>query len=824
MRPLRPLVLRIAVALALVLFLGVLLTNLAGIGSPGEPRALVLSAAATWLLEYLVLLLALRARAPSLSRALEGRGEQDAALLSSATADAVRLPAFVSLALFIAGSAGTVLTVVAALVTRRLPEDVALALVGFGIGLALLGAQLAFAFTARATPDLVSRLGGPADTGVSGTLRGKILVLGVGIGAMAVLLLSPLGYLRHRQEVAGEMAREAARAAEAAVAEAAGRPAAELAEAVSRQARAPAAVLSAAGRLLASAGPIPEASPLPPRPGVEWNGSGWVVVREAGPAGFVAVELTEDALLAHLSAFSQALFFAALLSLLGAALLAWLAADALTLPFRTLGQAADRIAAGDLTVSPPSVSADEMGQLAGQFRRMAQGLTGLVRDVQAASAQVTDEAAQAGSIGERVRRGAIEQHDGVQEVYGAIEDMERSMAQVSRGLVGLSDYVAVTSRTVSETAAAFEEVQHKAGELEQSMTAALSDVEGLGSAGRDAEARLTALEDLAARSGGTLAEVKASVAGLERAAGESESTAAAVAEAAERAGVVMEGTVHGIETLRGAVADAHQRITALGRRSDDIDQVVDFISEVAGRTNLLSLNASIIAAQAGEHGKTFAVVADQIRDLAAQIARSTKSIEDIIHAVREDVGGTAALIDRGDGLAVEGVQLARNSLESLAEIRRSTARGRETAAAIRAAVQAHALSSRDVANLVEMVAEGSRAVATAVQLVGRSVGGVHSVSRGVTGTADRVARALEEQTGLGKQQLESLARLEKMIREITEAVQNHNAATQHVKKALEALSQAAGEHQSAVHGLSSVAEQLGSRARSLADRVHRFKV
>ena len=93
--------------------------------------------------------------------------------------------------------------------------------------------------------------------------------------------------------------------------------------------------------------------------------------------------------------------------------------------------------------------------------------------------------------------------------------------------------------------------------------------------------------------------VKTSVTGLERAAGESEATAAAVSEAADRAGVVMEGTVHGIETLRGAVSDAHQRIAALGRRSDDIDKVVDFISEVAGRTNLLSLNASIIAAQAG---------------------------------------------------------------------------------------------------------------------------------------------------------------------------------------------------------------------------------
>jgi methyl-accepting chemotaxis protein len=526
----------------------------------------------------------------------------------------------------------------------------------------------------------------------------------------------------------------------------------------------------------------------------------------------------------RLRPFAWSLLVAMLAAFLACAALAWLAAGAITLPFRALDNAADRIASGDLTAAPASTSADEMGRLAAQFRRMAQGLTVLVREVQAASEKVSTGATEAGSIGEQVRRGALEQQDGVRTVQTAVDAMESSMALASQGLGGLSDYVSATSQTVGEMARAFDVVQKKAAELEQAMAGALGDVEGLGAAGRDAEGRLGALETLAARSSGTLEEVKGSVAGLERAATDSESTAAAVAEMADRAGLVVEGTLRGIEILRGAVADAHQRIAALGRRSDDIDQVVDFISEVAGRTNLLSLNASIIAAQAGEHGKAFAVVADQIRDLASQIARSTKSIGDIIHAVREDVEGTASLIDRGDALAAEGVQLARDSLGALAEIRRSTARGRDTAAGIRTAVQAHAQSSREVANLVELVADGSRAVAAAVQLVGRSVSSVHSISRAATGMADRVARTLEEQSGIGKRQLESLSGLESMIQEITKAVESHAVATQNVKKALQDLSRAAGQHESVVHGLSGISERIGSSARALSERVHRFKV
>jgi methyl-accepting chemotaxis protein len=834
MRPLHALVRKVALAEAVVLVFGLLLVFGSLALEPGQGRAIVLGAVFCWALLVAAAFAAVRTLGGPLGDALRApSGPIDLELANRAVTSAMLLPARTSWLLLVTGGVGTSLTVLSAFVGRLLPGDEAVACLALGLGIALLAAMVGFGVLAGGLPALVAILEVPTDDRPPGSMRNKIVVLGLGMSAIAVLLVASVGYLQHRAAVIAEVQRTAVRLADSGASQLAGRPAAELAQMVSRDTGAPVQVVAGDGTVLARSTPEPgearralfpaDLAPGKPAAGVSAIPRGWVVTREAR-AGFLQVYLDRAEVLDRMWPFTRAILLAALIAFIGTGLLAWLAASAITLPFRDLGSAADRIAAGDLTASPPSVSADEVGRLAAQFRRMAQGLTGLVREVQTATENVSSGALEAGAIGDRVRRGALEQHAGVRSVQSAVDAMEGSVAQVARGLGGLSDYVSGTSRAVGEMAEAFEEVQRKAVELERAMAAALSEVEGLGTAGRDAEARLTALENLAARSGGTLAEVKASVTGLERAAGESEGTAAAVAEAADRAGVVMEGTVHGIETLRGAVADAHSRIAALGRRSDDIDQVVDFISEVAGRTNLLSLNASIIASQAGEHGKAFAVVADQIRDLAAQIARSTKSIGDIIHAVREDVEGTAALIDRGDALAVEGVQLAKNSVEALTEIRRSTARGRETAAGIRTAVQTHAQSTREVANLVEMVAEGSRAVASAVQLVGRSVGGVHSVSRGVTGMADRVARTLEEQAGLGRRQLENLTRLETMIQEITRAVENHNVATQKVKKALEALSQTAGHHESAVHGLAGVADQINSSAVALSERVNRFKV
>jgi methyl-accepting chemotaxis protein len=766
-------------------------------------------------------LVVVRAARP-LRRAAAAGWEVPAAEATRAAAAGHRLPAVAAAAVGLAAAAAFA----AILATGAAGEaDLRAAAAAVGLAAALLSAMLAYSLAAaaiaKATEALAAR-----EVASRGTVRGKILVLALGLATVAVLLFAATGYVRYRRDVDREYVEATVRAQQGAVAAAAGRGDPELAERVWLVTASPSALLGRGGAIVArfGAAEIPfERASAAPLGAVQLEG-GWLVTSRAPGGGVVASWLSEAPLWARRRAFWGELARAALVVYAATALLGWLAARAITLPLRSLGRAADRIASGDLTASPASVSRDEMGRLAGDFRRMTLGLKALVSDVQSASEGVSLGARETEAIGDRVRSGALEQHGGVVAVQGAVEAMDGSVKLVARGVGGLSEYVSATTRAMAEMAAAFEDVQRKGGELQRAMDGAARDVDQLATSGREAEGRLAELEALAGHAGGTLDAVKASVTGLERAAGESETTAAAVAEMAERAGGVVEETVHGIETLRAAVSDAHRRIADLGRRSDDIHHVVDFISEVAGRTNLLSLNASIIAAQAGEHGKAFAVVADQIRDLAAQIARSTKSIGDIIHAVREDVEGTAALIDRGDALAVEGVQLARNSLEALGRIQRSTASGRDTAAAIRGAVEAHAHSSREVARLVESVAQGSRASASAVQLVGRSVAGVNSVARGVNAMAEQVARALEEQSGLGRRQIDSLGRLERMIGDIARAVESHGAAARRVREALQALAQVAGEHEGAVEGLSGVSERLAARARALAESVGRFKV
>lgn len=773
-------------------------------------------------LEMLLSAVAIARLARPLHRALaRGPGREDDV---PAAAAGVALPSRASAVAALATGAAAAVAV-GVMSRAGVPPDLALAAAAVAAAAAILSAMLAYSLSAAAGARALDALGAPVDVERRGSVRGKILVVGFGLNTIGVLLFASTGYVRYRTDIDREYVSAAQRAHRSARA-IPGLADREIAEHVWLETARATVLVGHRGAVLARFGggavPIERAQGV--AEGAHRLADGWLVVTSAQAGGAVATWLPEAPLGARRREIWGALATMGLLVYSATAVLAWFAARAITVPFRTLRRAAGRIAEGDLTASPPSVSRDEIGQLAGGFRRMAQGLRALVLDVHAASEGVSAGAREAAAIGERVRSGALGQHSGVVAVQQAVEAMDGSVLLVSRGVGGLSEFVATTNRAMAEMAASFEAVRRKAAELERTMQDAISDVDRLTEAGSDAEARLGQLDALAGHAGTSLAAVKSSIATLESAAGESEATAALVADMAERAGGVVEETVHGIETLRAAVADAHRRVTALGRRSDDIHQVVDFISEVAGRTNLLSLNASIIAAQAGEHGKAFGVVAEQIRELAAQIARSTKSIGDIIHSVREDVEGTAALIDRGDALAIEGVQLARNSLEALSRIQRSTGHGRETAMAIRVAVDAHAQSSGEVSRLVQSVAEETRAVAAAVQLMGRTVAGVNSVSRSVNAMADQVAHALDDQSVASQRQIENVGRLDRMIGEITHALADHDAAARRVRGALQELSRAAGEHERAVEGLSGVAGRLGGRARALAERVGRFRV
>ena len=113
-----------------------------------------------------------------------------------------------------------------------------------------------------------------------------------------------------------------------------------------------------------------------------------------------------------------------------------------------------------------------------------------------------------------------------------------------------------------------------------------------------------------------------------------------------------------MEEIREATEAAERVIRGLGARTSEIGGILDVIEDVADETNLLALNAAIIAAQAGEQGKAFSVVAEEIKELADRVLASTKEIASLIGAVQLESENAIGAIEAGSGSVRDGVELA----------------------------------------------------------------------------------------------------------------------------------------------------------------------
>ena len=120
-------------------------------------------------------------------------------------------------------------------------------------------------------------------------------------------------------------------------------------------------------------------------------------------------------------------------------------------------------------------------------------------------------------------------------------------------------------------------------------------------------------------------------------------------ETARSGAALVQKTVDGIGRIQVAVDGAAQEVTSLGAQSEEIGKIVAVIEDIAAQTNLLALNAAIEAARAGEQGRGFAVVADEVRQLAERVAGATKEIATLIEGVQNGVAASVKAMEQGTG-------------------------------------------------------------------------------------------------------------------------------------------------------------------------------
>jgi methyl-accepting chemotaxis protein len=171
---------------------------------------------------------------------------------------------------------------------------------------------------------------------------------------------------------------------------------------------------------------------------------------------------------------------------------------------------------------------------------------------------------------------------------------------------------------------------------------------------------------------------------------------------------VLENTVNGIKNLAETVIGTSGTINSLGESSKQIIEIVKVISDIADQTNLLALNAAIEAARAGEHGRGFAVVADEVRKLAERTVTATAEINEMTSGISKDVNRSVQDMQAGAQLAKEGEDLASELQASLEGIIHGVVEAAEKIESVSAAITQQNESSRKISEDSSQIAGFSK--------------------------------------------------------------------------------------------------------------------
>ena len=396
-----------------------------------------------------------------------------------------------------------------------------------------------------------------------------------------------------------------------------------------------------------------------------------------------------------------------------------------------------------------------LSQLVGQVAENATSVSAAASQLDAASGQASQATSQISTTIQQVAQGTTQQSESVTKTAQSVEGMKRAIGGVAEGAQEQAQAVSQATTVMSQLSTAVEGIRQGAAAQAQGMARATG-----------AQASLA----------GALQLVRAAT---EQVTAETQQAA----QSADAGSHLVTQTVDGIQQVRGATERLAERVRGLGHQSAQIGAIIETIEDIAAQTNLLALNAAIEAARAGEHGKGFAVVADEVRKLAERSATATKEIATMIRTIQSEANEAVQAMEHAGADVTAAVKLTDQTGVAFRDIAEKSQGSASRMASVREAVQAMHSASDQLE---------------------------HAVAEAVTIT-DRNRQAAEAMGQLNNQMVSSLDAMSAVVEENIALTEEMAAGSGEVAQAIESIASVSEENSAAVEEVSASAEEMSAQ-------------
>jgi len=453
--------------------------------------------------------------------------------------------------------------------------------------------------------------------------------------------------------------------------------------------------------------------------------------------------------------------------------------------------------------------ADAVGGSLERMNRLTRGLQRLPEEIAEAMAEID--------------QGAENQEAAVEETASLLATLNTSIRGINSEVEALARHNEESASAITEMGSAVDQVARNAVELDRSVDASSSAVHQMGTQIRRVAESSDSVQQVAE-------ETAASIAQMDHAIREVGNHVHGASELTEKVSVTAEegtravgATIDGIAEIRDMTLEARSALAGLDGRIAEIGEIATVIGGISDETNLLSLNAAIIAAQAGEHGKAFAVVAEQVKTLARRTTSSTQQIEELIAAVQEESKNAVRAMGAGISAVEEGVNRSRVAGEALEAILISSreASGRVSEIARAAAEQTR--NSKHVADSAQQTSEHIQQISGAMNEQTQAADQLLKNSTEAVEMCRQVTRATEEQRETALFISTNVSSITEMIRSIQGETTSHEKTSTAVGTTIDSILDNARKSCERVPEVARIVCELQRQSEAFGDEVTRLE-